>query len=141
MICPHHLRGCGSPAETSAKRLKLSRQEKSATNVYANISAKLNGKFVKCDDDYENTKRIVLHRSDDGLFYGVANYSDVSFTDKSSLEIEISGLRSVDASYVKWTPDNPDNYYGSGNYEAEETIFSDKFNFTSGDALFYRVSP
>lgn len=109
----------------------INEEMKSATNVYATISAKLNGKFIDCDGDYKHSLGINFSKSDDGLFYGVANFTEVNVTEKTPLEIEISGLRSVDASYVKWVPDNPDNYYGSGNYEAEETIFSDKFNFTS----------
>ncbi len=109
----------------------INEKMKSATNVYATISAKLNDKLIKCDGDFELSLGINFSRSDDGLFYGVTNFTDVNVTEKTPLEVEISGLRSVDASYVKWVPDNPDNYYGSGNYEAEETIFSDKFNFTS----------
>jgi len=111
----------------------LNEELKNMTRITAYITTKLNDTRIKTDPgEMQSTVPIHFYASDDGVFYAMQNYQQLSVKENSALEVQISSLKGFDDKHVTWIPDNPNDFYGSGGYMSAETdVFSDKFNFES----------
>ena len=66
------------------------------------------------------------------MFYGVVNYNDVIIEDTSTLEITVENIKAFNGKLWTWTPFDPNDYYGEGEYMAEEIgPFDDVYEFST----------
>lgn len=125
---------CDGENLSIAFALKPTNEElKKMTRITAYITTKLNDTRIKTDPgEMQSTVPINFYASDDGTFYAMQNYQQLSVKENSALDVQISSLKGFDDKHVTWIPDNPNDFYGSGGYMSAETdVFSDKFNFES----------
>ncbi|MBQ8434958.1 MAG: hypothetical protein IJX24_02975, partial [Oscillospiraceae bacterium] len=125
---------CDGENLSIAFALKPANEElKKMTRITAYITTKLNDTRIKTDPgEMQSTVPINFYASDDGTFYAMQNYQQLSVKENSALDVQISSLKGFDDKHVTWIPDNPNDFYGSGGYMSAETdVFSDKFNFES----------
>lgn len=105
-------------------------QLKGMTKISAYIKTALNGTKLTDINGIHTAVPVNFYVSDDGIFYGTATYQHLSVADNTKLDVEILNLKGENEKYQKWVPDNPNDFYGSGEYVMEQTdIFGDKFNF------------
>ena len=109
----------------------INEELKTMTRITAYITTTLNDTRIKTDPgEMQSTVPINFYASDDGTFYAIQNYQQLSVKENSALELQISSLKGFDDKHVTWVPDNPNDFYRSGGYMPAETdVFSDKFSF------------
>ncbi len=96
-----------------------------ATAINAWVSIKLDGKIVN-DITYDN-----FSLSEDGMFYMTSYCTDLEIKDNAKLDVKIYALKGINGNYMKWVPNDSDNYYAAGTYVPKETeVFEDVFEFT-----------
>lgn len=104
---------------------------KRMTQVAGDFTIHLNGRLIKPYVDTDSMP-IWFEKADDGIFYATVDFPEEVIDETSTLDIKAENLYGYNGKLYTWTPFDPNDYYGEGEYTCESIgPFDDVYEFST----------